>query len=145
MITCEFENGNKASLRHVVIDVLIIKDGKILLTKRAPHLLGGGKYGLIGGYVERGETTAQAAVREAREETGYNTTIEKLLFVNDSPNRPGEDRQNISFVYVASAGEKVSEPDNESSEVTWFDLKNLPHKDEFAFDHYQNIERYLHE
>jgi len=30
MINCEFENGDKASLRHVVVDNLVLKDGKIL-------------------------------------------------------------------------------------------------------------------
>ena len=71
MINCEFENGNKASLRHVVVDNLVLKDGKILLVKRTGKLLEGGKWGLAGGYVDRDETVKEAAKREILEETGY--------------------------------------------------------------------------
>jgi len=145
MINCTFENGNKASLRHAVVDVLVIHEGKILLVKRAAHLSNGGKYGLVGGFVDRDETTKEAAIREVQEETGYRIKIDRLLQIVDSPNRPAEDRQNISFVYIASVIDKVSEPDNESSEVKWFDLEKLPKESEFAFDHYKNIEVYLNE
>ncbi len=143
MITCEFENGNKASLRHVVVDILIIEKGKILLVKRAPHLLNGGKFALVGGYVDRDETTIEAAIREAEEETGYRITINKLLRIKDNPNRKGEDRQNISFVYLATVIDKISEPDDESTDVRWFDLHELPSEEEFAFDHYEDVMGYL--
>lgn len=145
MITCTFENGGKASLRHVVVDVLVIHEGKILLVKRAAHLSNPGKYGLVGGYVDRDETTKGAAIREVQEETGYLVAIDRLLHIIDSPDRPAEDRQNISFVYVASVKEKVSKPDDESSEVAWFDLEKLPTESEFAFDHYKSIKSYLNE
>lgn len=143
MITCKFEDGNPASLRHVVVDTLVIKNKKILLVKRAPHLLNGGKFGLIGGFVDRDETLEQAVLREVLEETGYKVKIERMLRIKDSPNRRGEDRQNISFSYIATALEKVGEPDNESTEVTWFDLDKLPLEEEFAFDHYEDVTLYL--
>ncbi len=143
MIQCQFENGNKASLRHVVADVIIIKNKQILLVKRAPHLTNGGKYAIIGGFVDRDETIEQAAVREALEETGYAVKIQRLLQVNDSPNRPQEDRQNIAFVYVAEGLEQTGKPDNESTEIGWFDLDKLPPKEQFAFDHHDAILSYL--
>ncbi len=34
MIHCEFENGNKANLRHLTVNGIIVKDDKILLAKR---------------------------------------------------------------------------------------------------------------
>ena len=46
--------------------VVIEKDGKVLFQRRADN----GKWGLIGGQVERKENYARAAVRGAREETG---------------------------------------------------------------------------
>lgn len=53
--------------------VIIIHDGRILLLQRR-------KYGLFyylvpGGGVEEGETVEEAAVREAREETGLEVTL----------------------------------------------------------------------
>lgn len=145
MITCEFENGNKTSLRHAVVDVLIIDHGKVLMVKRAHHLLEAGKYALVGGYVDRDETTQEAAKREAKEETGYQIKIEKLLHIKDNPDRKGEDRQNISFVYLASVIKKVSEPDIESTDVKWFDLDKLPSEEEFAFDHFTDVMGYLNQ
>ncbi len=143
MITCTFENGHKASLRHVVVDSLLIKDGKILLVKRARHLTNAGKFALVGGYIQRDETLEKGALREIMEETGYKAKIKYLLRVKDSPQRPKEDRQNISFVYVVTVLERTGTKDNESSEIKWFNLNKLPGPEEFAFDHYQDIQLYL--
>ncbi len=143
MITCEFENGNKASLRHAVVDMLIIKDNQILLVKRALHLTNPNKFALVGGFVDRGETTAQAATREALEETGYQTEVKALFRIIDNPNRAQEDRQNISFVYIMKPLKKVGVPDQEVKEANWFYLDKLPKKEEFAFDHYDSVELYL--
>ncbi len=143
MISCSFEDGGSASLRHVVTDVLVVEENKILIIKRAQHLSNGGKYALIGGYVDRDETIEQCAVREVKEETGYDIVIDRLLRIKDSPERPQEDRQNISFVYVAHPTSKTGLSDAEVSEMRWYDLQNLPPKDSFAFDHYQDIQLYL--
>lgn len=143
MITCQFEDGNKVSLRHVVTDTLLFNEkSEILLVKRAPHLLCGNMYGIVGGYVERDETTNETVRREVLEETGYEVYDLFLFRVIDNPNRPKEDRQNISFVYVATAGEKTGKPDNESLHTKWFPFDKLPREEEFAFDHYEDIELY---
>ncbi len=145
MIECIFENGNKANrgLRHVVVDILVVDQHKILLVKRAPQLTNGGKYAIIGGFVERRENTKDACVREVKEETGYDIKPTLLLRIADNPDRPAEDRQNVSFVYVAEVIGKSGEKDWESTEVTWFDLDKLPLKEDFAFDHYEDIQLYL--
>lgn len=142
MIACEFEDGAKASLRHVVVDALIINDNKILLVKRAPHLTHGNKYGLPGGFLNRDETTRNAIEREILEETGYTAKNIRLFRIVDRPNRY-EDRQNVAFIFLTEAGEQVGKPDNEVSEVVWMDLAHLPAKETFAFDHHEHIERFL--
>ena len=142
MITCTFENGGKASLRHVVADNIIVKDGKILLIKRAPKLIEGGKWGLIGGYMERDETILQTVERETLEEAGWKVKDITLMWINDNPNRPGEDRQNVVFAHFSTPLEKVGEPDLESTEQKWFDLNNLPPDEEIAFDYTENIRIY---
>lgn len=145
MISCQFENGNKASLRHVTVDSIVLNKNRdsILLVKRAPHLTNPNKYALPGGFLGRDETTENAAKREVLEETGYQTLTIGLFRINDNPNRPKEDRQNVDFVYLLEAGEKVATPDDEVSNVVWFKLDSLPPPEEFAFDHYENIELYL--
>lgn len=143
MITCSFEDGGKALLRHVTLDALIIRDNKILLEKRAPHLSNPGKFCLPGGYLNRDETASSGVQREVKEETGYEPLKAELLWVNDNPNRAQEDRQNVSLVFLVQVGEKNGESDHEVSEVSWFDLGNLPPQEQFAFDHYEQIQRYL--
>lgn len=140
---CIFEDGGEALLRHVVADVLVIKENKILLVRRATHLLDGGKWGLTGGYVDRDETVKQAAEREVLEESGYQVSDIHLLTIRDNPDRPHEDRQNIAFVFFCEAGEKTGQPDWESTAQEWFSLDSLPLKEEIAFDHYENIKLYL--
>ena len=143
MITCTFEDGGKGKLRHVTVDGLVIKDDKILLVKRAQKLLEGGKWGVIGGFVDRDENLKEALKREIFEETGYRVTDITLLCINDDPNRPREDRQNISFVFFCHAGEKEGESDWEVTDKQWFSFDNLPPKEEIAFDHYDDIQLYL--
>lgn len=144
MIQCIFEHGHKTSLRHIVVDILVLKDDKILLVKRADRLIEGGKWAMIGGYMERNENLKQAVEREIFEETGYKVKDITLLTINDNPDRPNEDKQNISFVYFCTGLEKEGNADDESTKQQWFPFNKLPSVEEIAFDHYQNIQIYLY-
>ncbi|MDP3971219.1 MAG: NUDIX hydrolase [bacterium] len=144
MIECKFEKGDIAQLRHAVVDAVIIDKNKILLTKRADKLRENGKWSLPGGFVEHGETTSEAVMREVLEEVGYTSVVEDLLTIIDKPNRKSDDRQNISFAFVIKLIKKVSEPDSEEvSEVKWFDINKLPSEKEIAFDHLEIIWHYI--
>jgi 8-oxo-dGTP diphosphatase len=59
-------------------------------------------WALPGGHVDIGESTREAAIREAKEETGLDITGLKLLGVYDDPKRDPR-RHMISIVYVAQA------------------------------------------
>ena len=142
MINCTFENGNQASLRHVVVTVLVLKDGQLLLTKRSQKLLEGGKWGLTGGYMDRDENLEQAGTREVMEESGWVIRNMSLLAIRGNPDRPKEDRQNVSFVFFAEAVEQTGEPDWEVDEARWFPLDRLPPAGQMAFDHLDDINLY---
>lgn len=143
MITCTFEDGNQNSLRHVTVGCIVVKDGKILLERRSEGLLEAGKWCFPGGYADRDETTLETGVRETLEETGWEVANLQLMRINDNPNRPHEDRQNIDFIYIADAVEKRGEGDWESDAVQWFPLEDLPSIDQIAFDHYDSIKLYM--
>jgi ADP-ribose pyrophosphatase YjhB (NUDIX family) len=147
MITCTFEDGGAAQLRHVSANAIIVKDGKILLGKRGTYMGGkpmleGGKWGLIGGYMSRDETIEQALIREAQEEVGCQISNLKLLHIKDNPDRPGEDRQNIEFVFVAEAQSEAVQKDEEVPSLEWFSIDNLPPREQIAFDHADDLELY---
>lgn len=143
MINCIFENGNKASLRHIVVDAIVINNDKILLIKRAKHISNGGKWAIPGGFVDRDETCEEAAIRELKEETNLTATSTKLFKVNDNPKRRNEDRQNIAFVYAMKAEGELKAQESEVSEIKWTDLDKLPKEEDFAFDHLEIIKEYL--
>jgi 8-oxo-dGTP diphosphatase len=144
MLICTFEDGGTGSKRHVVTDNIVLRGDEVLLVKRSPRLSEGGKWGSVGGFMDRDETMAECVRREILEETGYTVTDITLFRIVDSPNRRNDqDRQNVSFVHFCNAGEKVGEADDESTEQKWFPLSALPPREEFAFDHYDNIELYL--
>ncbi len=72
--------------REVAVDCVSVKDGKVLLVKRA-HKPFNGYWVLPGGHVEQGETIRDAAVREMREELGLDIEIIETIDVFDDPNR----------------------------------------------------------
>lgn len=146
MITCTFEDNGIGKLRHVTVNVILLnkEKNKILLARRSALHGEANKLCLPGGFMGRDEILEQTAIREVLEETGYNMRIHMLFRINDNPRRPNdEERQNIDFVYVGETLDKVDEHDNEIASVEWFDLDSLPSVEEFAFDHFDNIEMYL--
>jgi len=144
MINCYWDNKpeRKILLRHVTVDAVVLNKerNRILLVKRSPLVRSPNKWVFPGGYLDRDENTVKGVLRELMEETGYSGKITGLFRVNDNPNRIGEDTQNVDFVYLIEAGEKIGKPDNESSEAKWFKFDELPRFEEFGFDHFENIE-----
>ena len=143
MITCIFEKGNKASLRHVVVHAIIEMDGKLLLEKRTGDLLESGKWGLPAGFLERDETAAECIVREVKEETGWDSEVISLFRINSKPDRPYEDRQNVAIEFLVKPIKKIGEQDHESSKVEWIPIEKLIPLRDFAFDHGESIGLYL--
>jgi ADP-ribose pyrophosphatase YjhB (NUDIX family) len=147
MIKCTFENNSEANLRHVTVDGIIKKGKQILLAKRGYYkgkeLSEFGKWALIGGYVDRDETIIEGLAREVLEESGCKIDNIHLFTIIDNPVRPADDRQNISFVMTADFIENAQKFSEETTEIKWFDIDNLPKKSEMAFDHGNTLALYV--
>lgn len=146
MITCTFENGNKATrgLRHVTVGAIVINDkNQVLLVKRAENMHNGGKFTIPGGFLDRDEDTKQGTLRELKEETGYEGEIISLFRINTCPTRPKEDRQNVDFIYIVKLLGGESTENSEVTNIVWVGKDDLPEDAEFAFDHRDSIMKYF--
>ena len=95
--------------------------GKVLLIKRRDVEI----WALPGGAVENGESLAQAAVREVREETGVSVELTRLVGVYSRPNwRAGGDH-GVLFAARPLSHDIVPQPE-EALEAAYFAPDALP-------------------
>jgi 8-oxo-dGTP diphosphatase len=116
----------------LTVDIVIIrKDGSIVLVKRRNPPFQG-EWAIPGGFVEYGEMVEAAAIREAREETGLDVELIRIVGVYSDPNRdPRGHTVSICFLAHEVRGELRAKTD--AKEAKSFKIKSLPSR--LAFDH----------
>lgn len=113
---------------------MVFREGRVLLGRRnddpakaSSELHGEGTWTMPGGKLDFGETLKEAALREAKEETGIILKKLELISVADEI-IPDKHFVTAGFISEDFSGEpRVMEPE-EIVEWRWFDLDNLPEK-----------------
>lgn len=100
--------------------------GEVLLQRRGDS----NKWGFPGGAIELGETPQMAAIREAKEETGLDVEIVKIIGVYtdlDIRYSSGDEAQSIVIAYELKSIEGAFYCDNkETVELKYFSKDNKP-------------------
>ena len=108
---------------------------KILLVRRVDN----GRWAVPGGYMEPGESAAEASAREVLEETGLQVRVGRLIAVYSNPNilveYPDGSRYQIVALYFAAepiGGEL--RPSSETTEVGYFSPGEIEQLEMGKFD-----------
>lgn len=119
--------------RISTVDPVIVRGREVLLQKRSFGKLKG-FWVLPGGKVESGEDAWKACVREAREETGLDVSVVRMVGFYDEPGRdPEKDAVSMAFLCKPRDPDKEPRRSREALEMKWFPLDRLPKR--MGFDH----------
>lgn len=117
----------------ITVDGVLLTNSEILLVKRKNPPFQG-MWALPGGFVEYGETTEHAVVREVQEETGLVTFVSSLLGVYSDPSRDPRGHT-ISIVYFIHKKKGNVLGGDDAEDASFHPLNSLP---TLSFDH-ENI------
>jgi ADP-ribose pyrophosphatase YjhB (NUDIX family) len=108
------------------VTAVVLHQDAVLLVRRADN----GEWTPVTGIVDPGEHPAQTARREVLEETGVDCEVEALAWVNVTPptvHVNGDHAQYLDHTFRCRyVGGDAHPADDESSEVGWFPLTDLP-------------------
>jgi len=109
----------------VGVGVLILKDGKVLMTiRKGSH--GAGEYSFPGGHLEYMESFEECAVREVKEECGIEIKNIRFSYVTNVKKYAPKHYVHIGLVAEWESGEpKIMEPEK-AGEWLWYDLDKVP-------------------
>jgi 8-oxo-dGTP diphosphatase len=122
--------GDRPRRHTSVVDahVILRRDGKILLLRRAGHLYAGGQLCLPSGHHDAGESITGTAAREAAEETGLALDPGglRMVLAMHQRSRDGGARFGFFFEPTHWDGEPVNREPDRHTELVWADPASLP-------------------
>lgn len=108
----------------------LLREGMVLLQRRAGTGFMDGHWAGAAGHVEDGESTVAAAVREAREEVGVSVRAGDLLPLCAMHRRHSDKAvdQRVDFFFSCSrwSGEPAMREPDKADALDWFDMTALP-------------------
>lgn len=128
------ENRGRPLLQFSAGGLVVDDDGRILLI-RARDLRNQPVWTLPKGTLQTGETSADAALREVREETGYACeVVRELEAVTYWFQRDGQRIRKTVRWYLMRPVEKVGDHDHEVDEIAWADRAEARARLRYASD-----------
>ncbi|MDD6048941.1 MAG: NUDIX hydrolase [Methanobrevibacter ruminantium] len=123
----------KYKIPSLTVDIFIYNENHefILIQRKNPPFEG--SWALPGGFVDYGETTENAAIREAKEETSIDIESVELFKVYSDPDRDPR-RHTVSIIYLAHGNFDDAKADDDAKDIGVFSFDVLEER-KLAFDH----------
>lgn len=112
--------------QQVGVGVMILKNSNEVLLAKRKGSHGEGEYAFPGGHLEFGESFANCAIRETREEAGIEISNIRFQYLANIMKYGGKQYIHIGLTADWRSGKpQVIEPEK-SEEWGWFPLSNIP-------------------
>ena len=110
----------------VAAHLLVIREGAVLLSRRANTGYEDGKYSVPAGHVEPGEHAVAAGSRELAEEVGITAKFDDLRFALVMHRQAEEPRIDFFFAVERWLGEIRNREPEKCDELLWAPIEDLP-------------------
>ena len=125
----------------VAVHLFFIRDRQILLLRRFNTGYEDGKYSVVAGHIEAGETVTQAAIREAYEEVGVVLEPADMQVVHVMHRRSDDERVDF-FVLVDHWNSEITNKEPQKCDaLSWVLMDALPQNTipyvKYALEKYQ--------
>src|SRR5437870_3268219 len=136
---CRPSSERMARPKHpaVTVDGLVLVDERLVVVRRRNDPFRG-MPALPGGFVELGETTLEAVVREVRDETGLETKVLRLVGVFSDPGRDPRGHT-VTIGYALEAVGRRLKPGSGAAAIVLVDPDDPPR---MAFDHNEIVRKW---
>ncbi len=123
----------------ITVDIIVVKDNKILLIKRANNPFKD-MWAFPGGFMDMDEELETAAKRELIEETGIEVDNIKQFKTYSSVDRDPRHRTISTVFYHVTNKELIATAGDDAADAKWWDINELP---ALAFDHQLITEEFI--
>lgn len=116
------------SCRVVAAHLLLRRPGQVLMLRRHNTGWEDGKYSVVAGHVEGGESAVGAVIREAYEEAGVSISVEDLEFAHVMHRRKadGDEKLDVWFACDRFTNAPYNAEPEKCDDLKWFSWDGLP-------------------
>lgn len=126
---CRFQGFVVSGARKGAIDavhLLLVRNGSVLLLRRANTGYEDGNYSVPAGHVEAGESATASMLREAAEEVGLELSATALRLALVMHRKAEEERIDFFFAVETWSGEPENREPEKCDEFRWAPMDALP-------------------
>ena len=105
---------------------VFVRDNDVLLLQRANTWYQDGKYSLVSGHVDPGESFTNGMIREAKEEVDVLPITYKTPYILHRKAEDWQERIDAFFLVTEREWELINNEPGKCSDLAWFDRSILP-------------------